>query len=436
MRRAGWLALVALTASCAAEAPPPAPLPAEVITQRQRALALERADASEAEARRLADTGRFRLAATEAESAHWVRAFQQGDGHADTLRLEAFLAWLYVKSEEDYRIEKKLRTELAEIEAAAGANAPSLAPVLDRLAAIAAERGARTEAEELRRRALAVREAALGPQHPELAGTLVMLAHDRVRMCRPADARPLAERALAILERALGPAHEDLARALTVLADASYIAGDDAAAERWSQRAADVLGPRAAARAEQLVDALDMLARLREARLDFASARALREREIALSEGGRKRWRSVAALYGDLRALGDDPAAEALATRLGLVLRVRDPRAPDRSPRCTPPSNGPSNDIPDASQTVAGMAAAFRRCYNRALEDDAEVRGSIRVTAKIGAGGEVTHAHATSTGSLPRATVACVVDRVMGATFTPPARGGATVVIPLTFVAQ
>jgi hypothetical protein len=92
--------------------------------------------------------------------------------------------------------------------------------------------------------------------------------------------------------------------------------------------------------------------------------------------------------------------------------------------------------VANASAVVAGMGAGFRRCYNRGLADDPNMKGSVRVTAKIGPNGEVLSATPSGGGGLSGTVVACVVARVQSAQFAPPEGGGATVVIPVTFVSQ
>jgi TonB family protein len=83
------------------------------------------------------------------------------------------------------------------------------------------------------------------------------------------------------------------------------------------------------------------------------------------------------------------------------------------------------------------MGQGFRRCYNLGLAADAEMKGSVRVTAKIGPSGEVVSAvPTTSQGNLSAAVISCVVARVSSARFAPPEGGGATVVIPVTFTAN
>ena len=92
--------------------------------------------------------------------------------------------------------------------------------------------------------------------------------------------------------------------------------------------------------------------------------------------------------------------------------------------------------VANASSVVAGMSAGFRRCYNRGLQEDPTMKGSVRVTAKIGPNGEVLSASPSGGGGLSGTVISCVVARVQSAQFAPPEGGGATVVIPVTFVSQ
>ena len=92
--------------------------------------------------------------------------------------------------------------------------------------------------------------------------------------------------------------------------------------------------------------------------------------------------------------------------------------------------------VANASSVVAGMSAGFRRCYNKGLQENPEMKGSVRITAKIGPNGEVLSASPSGGGGLSGTVISCVTARVSSATFAPPEGGGATVVIPVTFVAQ
>lgn len=93
-------------------------------------------------------------------------------------------------------------------------------------------------------------------------------------------------------------------------------------------------------------------------------------------------------------------------------------------------------NVANASSVVAGMSAGFRRCYTRGLAEDPGMKGSVRVTARIGPNGEVLSASPSGGGGLSGSVIGCVVQRVQSAQFAPPDGGGATVVIPVTFVSQ
>jgi hypothetical protein len=96
------------------------------------------------------------------------------------------------------------------------------------------------------------------------------------------------------------------------------------------------------------------------------------------------------------------------------------------------PSTG---TVSNAASIVAGMASDFRRCYNKGLAANPDMTGSARLTVKIGPKGEVLSVAPTSAG-LSEWVVSCLVTRVASAQFTPPEGGGATVVIPVTFVTK
>lgn len=91
--------------------------------------------------------------------------------------------------------------------------------------------------------------------------------------------------------------------------------------------------------------------------------------------------------------------------------------------------------VSNASSVVARMAAGFRRCYNKGLQEDPNMKGSVRITAKIGPNGEVLSVSPSGSG-LSGTVISCVAARVSSAQFAPPDGGGATIVIPVTFVSQ
>ncbi len=95
-----------------------------------------------------------------------------------------------------------------------------------------------------------------------------------------------------------------------------------------------------------------------------------------------------------------------------------------------------TGSVANAQSVVAGMGAGFRRCYNRGLQTDPNMKGSVRITARIGPNGEVLSASPSGGGGLGGDVISCVVARVQSAQFAPPDGGGATVVIPVSFVSQ
>jgi hypothetical protein len=93
-------------------------------------------------------------------------------------------------------------------------------------------------------------------------------------------------------------------------------------------------------------------------------------------------------------------------------------------------------NVANASSVVAGMAAGFRRCYNKGLQENPEMKGSVRISVKIGPNGEVLSATPSGGGGLSGTVISCVAARVASAQFAPPDSGGASMVIPVSFTSQ
>ncbi len=92
--------------------------------------------------------------------------------------------------------------------------------------------------------------------------------------------------------------------------------------------------------------------------------------------------------------------------------------------------------VSNAAAVVASMAAGFRRCFNRGLQDDPNMKGTVRVTAKIDKNGDVLGATPSASGTLSENVVNCVVARVSSAKFSPPEGGAAVIVIPVSMTAE
>ncbi len=102
--------------------------------------------------------------------------------------------------------------------------------------------------------------------------------------------------------------------------------------------------------------------------------------------------------------------------------------------------SGPSvigGEVPGANGTVASMAAGFRRCYHQGLNhEDPTMRGTVRITAKVGPNGEVLSASASGGGTLTPTVLGCIRARVASAQFSAPVGGGATLLIPVSLIPQ
>lgn len=92
--------------------------------------------------------------------------------------------------------------------------------------------------------------------------------------------------------------------------------------------------------------------------------------------------------------------------------------------------------VSNAARVVAGMRAGFSRCYQRGLAENPDAGGSIKLTIRVGPGGEVVGVTASPSGNLSATVVSCVQARVGVAQFEPPEGGSAVISVPVTFVKQ
>ncbi|HWA73803.1 MAG TPA: AgmX/PglI C-terminal domain-containing protein [Polyangiaceae bacterium] len=115
--------------------------------------------------------------------------------------------------------------------------------------------------------------------------------------------------------------------------------------------------------------------------------------------------------------------------------RVASVQGPNVIANVAPPSTS-GGLVSNAAKVVAGMRAGFRACYQRGLAADPDASGSIRLTIRVGAGGEVSGVTASPAGNLPGTVVSCVQARAQVAQFDAPQGGAAVIVVPVTFVKQ
>lgn len=92
--------------------------------------------------------------------------------------------------------------------------------------------------------------------------------------------------------------------------------------------------------------------------------------------------------------------------------------------------------VQNANSVVAGMRAGFRRCYQRGLEQNPDISGSIRLTISVGPGGNVSSVTGAPSGNIPASVVSCVKARAQAAQFSPPDGGSAVINVPVSFVKQ
>lgn len=93
-------------------------------------------------------------------------------------------------------------------------------------------------------------------------------------------------------------------------------------------------------------------------------------------------------------------------------------------------------NVSNAARVVAGMRAGFRNCYQRGLAENPDAAGSIRLTIRVGPGGEVAGVSPSPSGNLPASVISCVVARAQAAQFDAPEGGSAVIAVPVTFVKQ
>lgn len=130
---------------------------------------------------------------------------------------------------------------------------------------------------------------------------------------------------------------------------------------------------------------------------------------------------------GGLGSSGGKSAAEGAGSGVGAIVA---------GPRSNVTIGGiaqSGSEVPTAARVVAGMRAGFRACHERALSEDPEASGSLRLQLRVGPGGRVEMVNVTPRGRLPSSLSACVAARARAAQFPAPTDGPATLQIPLAF---
>lgn len=90
----------------------------------------------------------------------------------------------------------------------------------------------------------------------------------------------------------------------------------------------------------------------------------------------------------------------------------------------------PASQAPDYLKQLAGP---FRRCFQKALANDATIQGSVKLHVSLDAKGVVQRVTPKNREGLPDAMVECCVLAVKAHTFDPPPPDTPTLTIPLSF---
>jgi hypothetical protein len=133
---------------------------------------------------------------------------------------------------------------------------------------------------------------------------------------------------------------------------------------------------------------------------------------------------------GSLSDLGN-PNRSVVLEETGRIARRARPRGGVVTPAFEPPAR-----VPGADAVIAGMRAGFRRCYQRALDQYPDAKGSLRLTLRVAPNGEVAGVGVAASGNLPGSLSSCVSERANAARFAAPEGGAAVVIVPVSFVKQ
>ena len=90
--------------------------------------------------------------------------------------------------------------------------------------------------------------------------------------------------------------------------------------------------------------------------------------------------------------------------------------------------------VSDAAAEVAKLRTQFRLCYLRGLASDANLSGSVHLTIRVGANGQVESVTPTEVQGLNATVVNCVASAAKGASFSKPEGGSAVITVPVSFV--
>ena len=90
-------------------------------------------------------------------------------------------------------------------------------------------------------------------------------------------------------------------------------------------------------------------------------------------------------------------------------------------------------DTPELANAVRGRIGAARQCYQRALGDDATLKGTVGIALRVGPGGSVCSASMTSTTLNSPGVEQCALNALRAATYPAPSGGCKDVAATINF---
>ena len=102
------------------------------------------------------------------------------------------------------------------------------------------------------------------------------------------------------------------------------------------------------------------------------------------------------------------------------------------APKIVPPSDAGAARSPE--MVVAAMRVDLRRCWNRALKTDPNLRATLRLTIDVAPDGSVTKVTPHATPPIPSDLEQCLVLAASKVAFDPPGGNGATFELPINLV--
>jgi tetratricopeptide (TPR) repeat protein len=280
----------------------------------------------------------------------------------------------------------------------------------------------------------------------EAAGTYTRLGDRYVGRCELDAARQAIGRAIDIYERLLPSAEIGYAEALGARSHLRQKLHDEAGAALDLSRSIELLSKHGEAR-PALLGAYTELVSVYKRSGRQSEARTTVDRSVDLAMRGTlapgKSAAEFAAHYDGAVVLADRYARVADAASVAAwdaKLHVTrwsmgepwDDESLASSCRVAADAEGA---IADAESVVDDLRAEFQNCYRKALYDNPDSQGALRITSRIALDGRVSSSRGVGIGLGP-GTYECVTRAVLAARFPPPKAGNATLAIPVVLVQE